>query len=109
MSEEHLRYATYGAIATITLDRPASLNAAAGRDDPAASTSPSRRQPRSDAIKVIVLQGAGDAFCAGFDFSDGLDHAPTYREDGYDPGLDVFRRPAPTPAGSPASWACGGA
>ena len=50
-----------------------------------------RAANRDDAVKVIVLQGAGDHFCAGFDFSGGLDHVEMYREEGYDPGIDVFK------------------
>ena len=50
-----------------------------------------RTANRDNTVKVIVLQGAGDHFCAGFDFSDGLDHVDMYREDGYDPGVDVFK------------------
>lgn len=64
-------YAVDGSIATITLDRPDNLNtivppmleeleAAVGR------------AIRDRAAKVIILQGAGRAFCAGFNFSDGF-------------------------------------
>jgi enoyl-CoA hydratase len=44
---------------------------------------------RDPAIKVIVLQGAGDSFCGGFDFSGGLQHFHGLGEEGYDPGRDV--------------------
>lgn len=44
---------------------------------------------RDAAVKVVVLQGAGDNFCGGFDFSSGLDHYESIREAGYDPGLDA--------------------
>ncbi len=90
MSHDHLRYEASGAIATITLDRPASLNAL--RPEMIVGLDIALRAAnRDDAIKVIVLQGAGAHFCAGFDFSDGLDHVEMYREDGYDPGIDVFK------------------
>ena len=38
---------------------------------------------------MIILEGAGDNFCGGFDFSGGLEHYNMITEDGYDPGLDV--------------------
>jgi enoyl-CoA hydratase len=90
VNHDHLRYETSGAIATITLDRPASLNAL--RPEMIVGLDAALRAAnRDDAIKVIVVQGAGAHFCAGFDFSDGLDHVEMYREDGYDPGIDVFK------------------
>lgn len=62
----HIRLRPEGAVAWITLDRPEQLNAFAGtmRDDlhdalVAASTRPGTR--------VIVITGAGRAFCAGAD------------------------------------------
>jgi enoyl-CoA hydratase len=49
-----------------------------------------RPQPaRDDEVKVIILEGAGDSFCAGFDFSNGLEHHQVFKEDGYDPGMDI--------------------
>jgi len=45
---------------------------------------------RDSTIHVIVLEGAGDSFCAGFDFSDGLEHFEGIGEDGYDPGADAL-------------------
>lgn len=66
---EHVRVETEGGIATLTLDRPAKRNAmtfamlgefleaveAVGRDD---------------AARVLIVTGAGGAFCAGTDLSD---------------------------------------
>ncbi|ATA27211.1 enoyl-CoA hydratase [Mycobacterium lepraemurium] len=65
-SAEHARYEKRGRIATITLDRPASRNAI----DPAMD-----RRLRDiwaefrddDGVDVVILTGAGDAFCAGAD------------------------------------------
>tara|TARA_R110002096_G_scaffold204341_3_gene389836 strand:- start:8128 stop:9018 length:891 start_codon:yes stop_codon:yes gene_type:complete len=45
---------------------------------------------RDNTVRVIVLEGAGDSFCAGFDFSDGLEHFEGIGEDGYDPGADAI-------------------
>ena len=44
---------------------------------------------RDNEVKVIILEGAGDAFCAGFDFSDGLEHFEGITEANYDPGMDM--------------------
>ncbi len=70
---EKISYDVDGSTATITLDRPDNLNtivppmleeleAAVGR------------AIRDRSVKVIVLQGAGRAFCAGFNFSGGFSH-----------------------------------
>ncbi len=49
-----------------------------------------REANQDDEIKVIVLEGAGNSFCGGFDFSDGLEHYGNIKEDNYDPGKDVI-------------------
>lgn len=78
-----------GAIATITLNRPDKYNTL--RFDLIEQLDDALRDAnRDEAIKVIVLQGAGDAFCGGFDFSNGIEHFETITEDGYDPGQDVI-------------------
>jgi len=61
-----LRYDTAGRIATITLDRPDRLNAI---DEvmPGEIRRAVERANADDAIHVIILQGAGRAFCAGYD------------------------------------------
>jgi enoyl-CoA hydratase len=89
MAEGLLKYEKSGAIATVTLNRPEKYNAM--RADIALALEDALRDANCDgAVKVIVLQGAGDSFCAGFDFSNGLEHHQVFREDGYDPGMDVF-------------------
>ena len=88
MSEDWVLFEKDGAIATITLNRPEKYNTL--RMEVIARLEAALRDAnRDDAIKVIVLQGAGDSFCGGFDFSDGLEHYETIKEDGYDPGMDV--------------------
>jgi enoyl-CoA hydratase/carnithine racemase len=61
-----LRYATRGAVATISLDRPECLNAysMAMRDDLHAVLAAADADP---AIRVVVLRGRGPAFSAGGD------------------------------------------
>ena len=87
MSEKSVKYSKDGAIATITLNRPEKYNTL--RFEMIESLSDALRDAnRDDEIRVIVLQGAGDSFCGGFDFSGGLEHYPGITEEGYDPGVD---------------------
>jgi enoyl-CoA hydratase len=88
MSEEVVKYTKSGAIATITLNRPEKANTIRpemmyGIDDGL------RKANMDDEVKVIILEGAGDNFCGGFDFSDGLKHTPEVMAEDYNPGLDV--------------------
>ena len=82
-------YARQGAIATITLNRPEKYNTL--RPSLLSDLDDALREANTDdSVKVIILEGAGDAFCAGFDFSDGLDHFGEHLvEETYDPGMDV--------------------
>ena len=84
-----VQYLRSGAIATITLNRPEKANTL--RADAISAIDAALRQANcDDDVRVIVLEGAGDNFCAGFDFSGGLDHHPVYQERGYDPGMDAL-------------------
>jgi enoyl-CoA hydratase len=99
VSYETLLYAVDGPVATITLNRPERLNTivppmpdelehavlAAGADG---------------AVRVIVLRGAGRAFCAGFDFGGGFHHWDEHFTTGgkWDPGKDFAL--ATSPAGA---------
>ena len=71
MSYETLVYGTAGAIATITLNRPEDLNTIVPpmTDELEAAVA---EAVKDHAIKVIVLRGAGRAFCAGFNFGEGF-------------------------------------
>ncbi len=81
-------YTKSGAIATITLNRPEKYNTL--RPSILADLDDALRQANTDSeVKVIILEGAGDAFCAGFDFSGGLEHFEDITEENYDPGMDV--------------------
>ena len=87
-SEDVVLYSTHEGIATITLNRPDKANTLrtevlAGLSDALASAN------RDPDVKVIVLEGAGDNFCGGFDFGGGLEHYGGIQESGYDPGMDV--------------------
>ena len=56
-------------VATLTLNRPDKLNAFSGAMGEALAAA-YRRCDEDDAIKAVVLTGAGRAFCAGADMSD---------------------------------------
>jgi enoyl-CoA hydratase len=92
MGYETILYATEGAIATITLNRPRRLNTIVPQlvDDLDAAVREASRDP---AVKIVVLRGAGRAFCAGFDFgqdfSSGYGTA-LYTEGKWDPGKDML-------------------
>ena len=66
---ETLEYETRGAIGLVTLNRPDRLNAINEQmlDDLDAVLD---AIDVDDAVRVVVLQGAGRAFCAGFDLKD---------------------------------------
>ena len=100
MPDDVVRYECAGAIATITLNRPEKFNAMRG-DMSRLLDDFLRKANRDNSVKVIVLQGAGDSFCAGFDFSDGLAHHKVFKEDGYDPGMDVLNSSNPFTGGIP--------
>ncbi len=88
MTQDLVRLAKRGPIATITLNRPDKNNALSIAVVDALDAA-IRAANRDADTKVIVLEGAGDSFCAGFDFSAGLANYPSIQEDGYDPGMDA--------------------
>ncbi len=63
---ETLLYETEGRVARITLNRPDRLNAIT-EATPGEIRAAVERANEDDAVHVIVLQGAGRAFCAGYD------------------------------------------
>jgi enoyl-CoA hydratase/carnithine racemase len=67
---ETLRYEVADGIATLTLNRPEKLNAftAQMRDDLVAAFD---RSDADDAVRAVIVTGAGRAFCAGADLSSG--------------------------------------
>src|SRR5947209_3449570 len=93
---ETVLYSTADQVATITLNRPERLNAIVPpmpdevEDAVACAT-------RDAAVKVIVVRGAGRAFCAGYDFGDGFKHwDEAITTDGaWDPGKDFAAATAP--------------
>jgi len=97
MAYETLLYAVDEAVATITLNRPASLNTIVPPmpDEVQAAVHAAVADP---AVKVIVVRGAGRSFCAGYDFSGGFHHwDEAITTDGaWDPGKDFVMATAPS-------------
>ena len=89
MPFETLVFRTEGAIATITLNRPEELNTIVPPmpEEFEASMELAVRDP---AVKVIILRGAGRAFCGGYNFGGGFHHwDKEFTTDGaWDPGKD---------------------
>jgi enoyl-CoA hydratase len=86
---ETLIYAVDGPVATITLNRPEALNTIVPPmpdevEDAVASA------VRDRSVKVLVVRGAGRAFCAGYDFGGGFHHwdDALTTEGRWDPGKD---------------------
>jgi enoyl-CoA hydratase/carnithine racemase len=61
-----------GGVAVLTLNRPESLNAFTGRMGVELAEA-YRRADLDDAVRAVVVTGAGRAFCAGADLSGGAD------------------------------------
>jgi enoyl-CoA hydratase len=97
MEFETLLYSAAEGVATITLNRPDSLNTIVPPmpDEIEASVHRATRDPE---VKVIVLRGAGRAFCAGFDFGEGFHHwdQGLTTDGAWDPGKDFAMTTAPS-------------
>ncbi len=66
-----LLYETHGAVATITLNRPQVFNAINGemRKELLAAI---ERTETDEAVRIVIIKGAGPGFCAGADLTEGL-------------------------------------
>jgi enoyl-CoA hydratase len=73
MSFQTLLYDTEDTVATITLNRPERLNTIVPPMPDELETAV-HRAIADERVKVIVLRGAGRAFCAGFDLGGGFHH-----------------------------------
>jgi enoyl-CoA hydratase len=91
VSYETVLYAADGPIATITLNRPDRLNTIVP-PMPDEFEAAVREATLDGGVKVIVVRGAGRAFCAGYDFGDGFHHwDENITTDGrWDPGKDFI-------------------
>ncbi len=84
MTDEIVKYKTSERVATITLNRPDKFNTLRGDmiEGLEAALAQANRDPE---VCVIILEGAGDSFCAGFDFS-AAGYGSTEQEE-RDPGM----------------------
>jgi enoyl-CoA hydratase len=101
MAFEMIQYEKRDRLATITLDRPEKQNALQPRMWQEMDAALADAQQDAN-VRVTVLQGAGESFCAGFDFSGGLKHYDFLAQEGYDPGRDVIQVTNPFTAPIPA-------
>jgi enoyl-CoA hydratase len=103
MPYDNVLYDKAGSIATITLNNPAKLNILGGGmlGDYTAALAEANRDRE---VKVVVLRGAGRAFCAGFDFSQtGRPGQAGSTNSEWDPGMQVAMGGTPMTALS-AAW-----
>jgi enoyl-CoA hydratase len=97
VSYETILYTVDDAVATITLNRPESLNTIVP-PMPDEVQDAVHRAVADGEVKVIVLRGAGRSFCAGYDFGEGFHHwDQAITTDGrWDPGKDFVMATAPS-------------
>ncbi|HEX6704651.1 MAG TPA: crotonase/enoyl-CoA hydratase family protein [Albitalea sp.] len=69
MNQPYVRYQKQGRVVTLTLDRPALRNAIGSHDDCAQLVAAVEQAAADPAVAVLVLTGAGSAFCAGGDLA----------------------------------------
>ncbi len=85
---ESVIYSTEGPIASLTLNRPERLNAI-DASMPREIREAVESANADDAVKVIVVTGAGGSFCAGYDLKDFAESGnPWSQEMPWDPTLD---------------------
>jgi enoyl-CoA hydratase/carnithine racemase len=102
MVYEQIRYEVADGILTITLDRPEKLNAFTGRMM-VELIDAFDRADGDDAVRAIIVTGAGRAFCAGADLSTGggtfdasrIDTLDTHRDGGGQVVLRIFESKKP--------------
>jgi enoyl-CoA hydratase len=101
MAPSMIHFETLDRVATITLNRSDKHNALHPQmwREMDEALEAAQHDPQ---VRIVILQGAGDSFCAGFDFSDGLRHYEGLAEEGYDPGQDVIQVTDPFTAPIPA-------
>jgi enoyl-CoA hydratase len=95
-SFQTILYAADGPVATITLNRPERLNTIVP-PMPDEIEQAVARATEDAQVKVIVVRGAGRAFCAGYDFGGGFHHwdAGITTDGEWDPGKDFVAATAP--------------
>ena len=94
MPFEEVLYDVADRVATVTLNRPAKLNAWTPTMEAEVHQALAEAE-KDDGVRVIVLTGAGRAFCAGADMKN-LDFLAGLLE-GTDPSARLHARLAPAP------------
>jgi len=93
MAYETILYERKGKIATVTLNRPEKFNTIRP-PMPEELEKAVAEANADDDVRVIILQGAGHSFCAGFDFSENLEHFSGWGLSGagvaWNPGKDMM-------------------
>ncbi len=91
MDRTTLLYEVEDSVATITLNRPDRLNTIVP-PMPEEFEDCIREAGGDDAVRVVVVRGAGRSFCAGYDFADGFHHwdEHLYTDGEWDPGKDFI-------------------
>lgn len=97
METEHIRFELREGIALITLNRPERLNAFTGTMGRELGEA-YRRCDADDAVRAVVLTGAGRAFCAGADLAAGAEtfavqEASDFSAAAVDPPAFALRKP----------------
>ena len=93
---ETILYSADGPVATITLNRPERLNTIVPPMPDEVEQAVAGATRDAD-VKVIVVRGAGRAFCAGYDFGGGFHHwdEGITTDGAWDPGKDFVAATAP--------------
>jgi enoyl-CoA hydratase/carnithine racemase len=97
MSDEDVRFEVSDGVAVITLNRPDARNGFSGRMGEELGRA-YRACDVDDAIRAVVLTGAGEAFCAGADLTAGSEtfakqDARSFSAAGVDPPAFLVRKP----------------
>ncbi|MDP6342933.1 MAG: crotonase/enoyl-CoA hydratase family protein [Alphaproteobacteria bacterium] len=90
MSQDVVAYEKDGRIARLTLNRPERLNAI-NQEVPPAIEAVVKRANADDDVHVLIMQGAGRAFCAGYDlkeFAEAAGEVPGSQAMPWDPMID---------------------
>ncbi len=95
---ETILYETSRRVATVTLNRPEKLNSIRPPMPEEVENALARANADKE-VRVVVLQGAGECFSAGFDFSENLGHFAGWGlsdgDEPWDPGRDLMTTTSP--------------
>ncbi|TCB95475.1 enoyl-CoA hydratase [Micromonospora zingiberis] len=89
---DHVRYEVRDHVAVVTLDRPEALNAFTDQMESGLIECLDAADA-DDGVRVVVITGAGRAFCAGMDLTDGADTFRAWRTSPHAPAGTRFEVP----------------